>query len=82
MDRCNMAIEAGGKNGVIPADEITTAYVDSRNAGNRPYEIFNADSNVSVVCSRTNHLDSRTALLRCGLACLRKGNVSGFGLRL
>lgn len=44
-----MAIEAGGKNGVIPADDITTAYVDSRNAGNRPYEIFNADPNVSRV---------------------------------
>lgn len=42
-----MAIEAGGKNGVIPADDITTAYVDARNAGNKPYEIFQADVNVS-----------------------------------
>lgn len=42
-----MAIEAGGKNGVIPADDITTAYVDARNAGNKPYEIFHADPNVS-----------------------------------
>lgn len=42
-----MAIEAGGKNGVIPADDVTTAYVDARNAGNKPYEIFNADPNVS-----------------------------------
>lgn len=41
-----MAIEAGGKNGVIPADDITTAYVDTRNAGNKPYEIFAADLNV------------------------------------
>lgn len=41
-----MAIEAGGKNGVIPADGITTDYVDARNAGNKPYEIFHADSNV------------------------------------
>jgi len=36
---CNMAIEAGGKNGIIPADEITKAYVDARNAGNKPYEV-------------------------------------------
>jgi 3-isopropylmalate/(R)-2-methylmalate dehydratase large subunit len=36
---CNMAIEAGGKNGIIPADEITKAYVDQRNAGNKPYEV-------------------------------------------
>lgn len=42
-----MAIEAGGKNGVIPADEVTTAYVDARNAGSKPYEIFNADPKVS-----------------------------------
>lgn len=42
-----MAIEAGGKNGVIPADDVTTAYVDERNAGNKPYEIFHADPNVS-----------------------------------
>ncbi|CAM9601928.1 unnamed protein product [Chrysoparadoxa australica] len=40
---CNMAIEAGGKNGVIPADDITRAYVDARNAGGRPYEVFAAD---------------------------------------
>lgn len=43
-----MAIEAGGKNGVIPADDITTDYVDARNAGNKPYEIFHADSNVRL----------------------------------
>lgn len=36
---CNMAIEAGGKNGVIPADEVTKKYVDARNAGNRPYTV-------------------------------------------
>lgn len=46
--RCNMAIEAGGKNGIIPADDITTAYVDSRNKCNKPYEIFHADANVRI----------------------------------
>ena len=30
MTICNMAIEAGGKNGVIPADEVTTQYVRAR----------------------------------------------------
>lgn len=44
--RCNMAIEAGGKNGIIPADAITTSYVDARNAGNKAYETFLADPNV------------------------------------
>ncbi len=41
---CNMAIEAGGKNGIIPADDVTTRYVDARNAGQRPYTIFQADA--------------------------------------
>jgi 3-isopropylmalate/(R)-2-methylmalate dehydratase large subunit len=36
---CNMAIEAGGKNGIIPADDVTRRYVDARNAGNRPYTV-------------------------------------------
>ena len=36
---CNMAIEAGGKNGIIPADDVTKKYVDARNAGNRPYTV-------------------------------------------
>lgn len=52
-----MAIEAGGKNGVIPADDVTKAYVDSRNAGNKPYEVFNADPNVSGNGSRCMKLE-------------------------
>ncbi len=30
MTICNMAIEAGGKNGVIAADDVTAAYLDGR----------------------------------------------------
>lgn len=40
---CNMAIEAGGKNGIIPADEVTTRFVDARNAGKRPYTVSLSD---------------------------------------
>ncbi|CAB1111871.1 unnamed protein product [Ectocarpus sp. CCAP 1310/34] len=50
---CNMAIEAGGKNGVIPADDVTMAYVNARNAGNRPYEIFKADPNAKYFSKKT-----------------------------
>lgn len=56
-----MAIEAGGKNGVIPADEVTTAYVDERNAGNKPYDIFHADPNVSRQTCCTTHYLKRAA---------------------
>ncbi|NLU50757.1 MAG: 3-isopropylmalate dehydratase large subunit [Syntrophomonadaceae bacterium] len=37
----NMAIEAGGKNGIIEPDEITLAYVKQR--AKRPYRLFQSD---------------------------------------
>lgn len=37
----NMAIEAGGKNGIIEPDEITAAYVKSR--AKRPYQFYQSD---------------------------------------
>ncbi|NLI13327.1 3-isopropylmalate dehydratase large subunit [Pelotomaculum propionicicum] len=38
---CNMAIEAGGKNGIIAPDEITRAYVEGR--CKRPYKFYKSD---------------------------------------
>lgn len=38
---CNMAIEAGAKNGVIAADQITGAYVAERSE--RPYAVHESD---------------------------------------
>lgn len=37
----NMAIEAGGKNGIIAADEITREYVEQR--AKRPYTVYQSD---------------------------------------
>lgn len=37
----NMAIEAGGKNGIIAPDDITLAYVQSR--AKRPYQLYKSD---------------------------------------
>ncbi|PKL88479.1 MAG: 3-isopropylmalate dehydratase [Ignavibacteriae bacterium HGW-Ignavibacteriae-2] len=42
MTLTNMAIEAGGMNGIIKADEITEAYVKER--FDKEYEIFESDS--------------------------------------
>lgn len=38
---CNMAIEAGGKNGIIEPDDITEAYVKSR--AKRSYKFYHSD---------------------------------------
>lgn len=38
----NMAIEAGGKNGIIAPDDITLAYVNAR--ARRPYQVYKSDA--------------------------------------
>ena len=38
---CNMAIEAGAKNGIFPVDEKTMAYIETRVT--RPVSVFEAD---------------------------------------
>lgn len=38
----NMAIEAGGKNGIFPVDDVTEAYM--REHSKRPYKIYEADA--------------------------------------
>ena len=41
MTLCNMAIEAGGKNGIIEADDVTMDYVRKRT--DAPYKIYKSD---------------------------------------
>ena len=42
---CNMAIEAGAKNGIFPVDEVTLKYLEGRSE--RPPRIFQADPDAS-----------------------------------
>ena len=37
----NMAIEAGGKNGIFPVDDLTVAYMKEHSK--RPYKVYEAD---------------------------------------
>ena len=38
---CNMAIEAGAKNGIFPVDDQTLAYISEHS--DKPYQVFTAD---------------------------------------
>lgn len=44
---CNMAIEAGAKNGIFPVDDITIQYMEGRSQ--RPWKVYEADDDASHV---------------------------------
>ncbi len=50
---CNMAIEAGAKNGIFPVDDVTWAYVEGR--VDRPWTAFEADPDAEY--ARTVEID-------------------------
>jgi 3-isopropylmalate/(R)-2-methylmalate dehydratase large subunit len=47
----NMAVEAGGKNGIMAADKTTLAYVQGR--GLRPYKTYESDPGASYTYEKT-----------------------------
>ena len=51
----NMAIEAGGKNGIFETDDKTLEYIKSVNKSNKPYKIYKADDD--AVYSKTIKID-------------------------
>jgi len=51
----NMAIEAGGKSGIMPADEISEDYVKARTS--EPYTIYNSDEDARYSERFTINLD-------------------------
>jgi 3-isopropylmalate/(R)-2-methylmalate dehydratase large subunit len=60
---CNMAIEAGAKNGIFPVDDKCLSYVNKRVS--RPYRIFEADDDAvydSVVTINLSKLEPTVAL--------------------
>lgn len=51
----NMAIEAGGKNGIFPVDEVTLAYI--KNRVKKPYTIIESDADAKYCRTVTINLN-------------------------
>ena len=51
MTLCNMAIEAGGKNAVIEADDVTLEYLKTRT--DKPYKIYHSDADANYYFTKT-----------------------------
>jgi len=51
MTLCTMAIEGGGKNAVIEADEVTLKYVKERT--NKPYNVYRSDHDANYYFKKT-----------------------------
>uniref|UniRef100_I5AQZ4 3-isopropylmalate dehydratase large subunit n=1 Tax=Eubacterium cellulosolvens (strain ATCC 43171 / JCM 9499 / 6) TaxID=633697 RepID=I5AQZ4_EUBC6 len=52
----NMAIEAGGKNGIFPVDDVTVAYMKEHST--KPYTVYEADADAEY--ERTIEIDLST----------------------
>ncbi len=53
MTMTNMAIEAGGKNGVIAVDDVTRAYLDQHLKGRKDFTVFESDPDARYVSVET-----------------------------
>jgi len=68
MTIANMAIEAGGKNGIFPFDTRTAEYVDTRtrlNGTKSGYEPVEADQDQKFVYDLVVHLDALEPTVAC-----------------
>ncbi|MBY0233017.1 MAG: 3-isopropylmalate dehydratase large subunit, partial [Gemmataceae bacterium] len=52
MTLCNMAIEAGGKNGIIAPDSVTLDYVKARDKQAKSYEVAKSDRDARFAAER------------------------------
>ena len=61
MTLCNMAIEAGGKNAVIEADDVTLEYVKQRT--DKPYTIHHSDVDAKYYFKKTYNADEMVPMV-------------------
>jgi len=57
MTITNMAIEAGAKSGIIPADEVTEAWVRERRPDGPRYTLYRSDADAKYVAHHTIAVD-------------------------
>lgn len=53
MTICNMAVEAGGKNGIIAPDQVTLGFVKAHNAGHKPFVADQSDPGARFCFEKT-----------------------------
>jgi 3-isopropylmalate/(R)-2-methylmalate dehydratase large subunit len=63
LTMCNMAIEAGGKNGIVPPDNITAAYEEDR--AQREGAFYVSDADAGYVETHTFDASSIPPLVAC-----------------
>jgi 3-isopropylmalate/(R)-2-methylmalate dehydratase large subunit len=63
LSMANMAVEAGAKNGIIAADEITLDYVKGRAL--RPYALYESDAEASYVFEKTYEVGNLEPQVAC-----------------
>ncbi|NQV32129.1 MAG: 3-isopropylmalate dehydratase large subunit [Phycisphaeraceae bacterium] len=65
MSITNMAIEAGGKNGVIGFDDVTRDYLEGRLKGKTDYEVFESDADALYDSEDTLDCSSLEPMVAC-----------------
>ena len=60
---CNMAIEAGAKNGIFPVDDVTKAYINGR--CEREYKVYEADADAVYERTVKVELDKIVPTVAC-----------------
>jgi 3-isopropylmalate/(R)-2-methylmalate dehydratase large subunit len=76
MTLCNMAIEAGGKNGIIAPDQVTFDYVNKRNAGQKPYTAVYTDPGAKFIYEKVYDVSKMEPVLAKPHSPDNKANVS------
>ncbi len=65
MTICNMAIEAGGKNGVIAADEKTIDYVTARGVSKNACKMFQSDRDAKYLLKKEYNVKNLEPTVAC-----------------